>query len=145
MATFGERLKELRKSKGYTQQQLADVFSLSKSSISRYEKELQLPETSTLPKLAEFFGVSLDYLMGNDGDDNMNPCDTDIGEIVIPEEYLSKYKVTSRDKKQYVLHLKQVTEAFFMNKEFDEEDKKEILDAMTEIFWQAKAMNKRKK
>lgn len=145
MTTFGERLKELRKSKGYTQQQLADIFSLSKSSISRYEKNLQLPEASTLPRIAEFFGVSLDYLMGHDGEDNERLYEFNIDDIVIPEDYLEKYKVTHMDKKQYVLYFKREIEAFFMNDEFDEEDKKEILDTMSEIFWQAKAMSKRKK
>jgi transcriptional regulator with XRE-family HTH domain len=65
-------------------------------------------------------------------------------ELEIPKDYLDKYKVTSRDKKQYFESMKQSTAAFFMNDEFDEEDKKELLDTMTEIFWQAKAMNKRK-
>lgn len=145
MATFGERLKELRKSKSYTQQQLADVFQLNKSSISRYEKDLQLPEASTLPKIAEFFQVSLDYLMGNDGTSEESHNDIYSEDITIPEDYLTKHKVTSTDKKQYASYLKQAAEAFFMDDEFDEDDKKEILDTMTEIFWQSKAINKRKK
>lgn len=68
MATFGEKFKKLRKSKSLTQEQLADLFYLNKSSISRYEKDKQMPEIELLQKFAEFFGVSMDYLLGK--------CDT---------------------------------------------------------------------
>ena len=52
--------------------------------------------------------------------------------------YNNNYKVSSIDKRQYIEHMKNANEAFFMSDEFDEEDKKEFLDTMTEIFWQAK-------
>lgn len=65
--------------------------------------------------------------------------------INVPEEYSSQYKVTSRDKKQYLEEMKKANEAFFMDDEFNEEAKKEMLDLMSELFWEAKAMNKRKK
>lgn len=64
MSTFGERVKELRLDKGLTQQELANSFYLNKSSISRYEKNKQIPELETLEKLSDFFEVSLDYLLG---------------------------------------------------------------------------------
>ncbi|MBC5627558.1 helix-turn-helix transcriptional regulator [Clostridium sp. NSJ-6] len=63
MITFGERLKELRNSKKLTQKQLADIFYLNKSSISRYENNSQMPENEILQKLADFFEVSIDYLL----------------------------------------------------------------------------------
>lgn len=63
MSTFGERVKELRLDKGLTQQELANFFYLNKSSISRYEKDKQIPELETLEKLSDFFEVSLDYLL----------------------------------------------------------------------------------
>lgn len=65
-------------------------------------------------------------------------------ELEIPQEYTDRYKVTSRDKRQYLDHMKKATEAFFMDDEFDEEDKKAYLDAITELFWHAKVTNKRK-
>lgn len=64
MTTFGERLKELRTFKNLTQDELAKKFYLNKSSISRYEKDQQIPEMPTLEKLALFFDVSIDYLLG---------------------------------------------------------------------------------
>lgn len=64
MSSFGERLKELRKDFNLTQEQLANKFFLNKSSISRYENGTQLPEHDQLEKIADYFGVSIDYLLG---------------------------------------------------------------------------------
>ena len=50
--------------KRLTQQQLADVFYLNKSSISRYENNSQIPENELLQKIADYFEVSVDYLLG---------------------------------------------------------------------------------
>ncbi|WP_446897479.1 helix-turn-helix domain-containing protein [Clostridium sp. LBM24168] len=135
---FSVRLKELRLKKGLTQKELAEKLNMQNTAISKYELNERKPDIDTLNQLANFFNVSADYLLGNA--DTREP---EI-EINIPKEYTDKYKVTSRDKKQYLEHMKKANEAFFMNDEFDEEDKKEILDTMSEIFWKAKAMNKRK-
>ncbi|MBZ9685531.1 helix-turn-helix domain-containing protein [Clostridium estertheticum] len=64
MATFGERFKKLRMEKGLTQDKLAQNFSINKSSISRYEKNAQVPENPALQAFADFFKVSMDYLLG---------------------------------------------------------------------------------
>ena len=60
MATFGDRLKILRTENHLTQEELANNFFLNKSSISKYEKNLQLPENNLLREIAKFFDVSLD-------------------------------------------------------------------------------------
>ena len=64
MANFAERLKEERLKKNLNQTQLAEYLYLDRSSISKYETGKQIPETPTLEKLSDFFGVSLDYLLG---------------------------------------------------------------------------------
>ena len=46
---FQERIRLLRKQKGYTQQQLADIFHISKSNINYYEKSTRAPRLSTSP------------------------------------------------------------------------------------------------
>lgn len=64
MPTFGERFKALRKEKGLTQEKLAKHFFLNKSSISRYEKNQQMPEMDALQSFADYFEVSIDFLLG---------------------------------------------------------------------------------
>lgn len=62
--TFGQRLKELRLSKRMTQEDLGKLMNVSKSSVSLYEKDERTPDQETLIKTANFYGVTLDYLLG---------------------------------------------------------------------------------
>ena len=61
---FGLRLRELREKKRLSQQQLADWLGLTRSSISTYENNTQTPPAYTLFRLADIYGVSVDYLLG---------------------------------------------------------------------------------
>lgn len=61
--TFGTRLKQLRLSEKLTQTELADILHVQKSSISRYENDKQIPEVNLLIKLADYFKVSVDFLL----------------------------------------------------------------------------------
>lgn len=63
-AVFGERLKELRIEKGVGQNKLAKDLGLSNASISYWENGKQEPSASAVYKLALYFGVSADYLLG---------------------------------------------------------------------------------
>ena len=58
------RLKELRESKGLTQKQVADVIGYSVLSYARYEKGEREPDIATLKTLADYFDVSVDYIIG---------------------------------------------------------------------------------
>lgn len=64
MATFNERLKELRKEKNVTLEQMAKDLETTKATLSRYENGLRDPKTEITNKFAEYFNVSVDYLMG---------------------------------------------------------------------------------
>lgn len=61
---FGDRLKKLRKEKGMTQEELAQKFNTGKASISHYESNRRFPDASTIKKYADFFGVTVDYMLG---------------------------------------------------------------------------------
>lgn len=60
------RLKELRKQKGLTQQGLADEISVSKITVLRWENEERQIKPEKAQQLADFFGVSVGYLLGYD-------------------------------------------------------------------------------
>lgn len=62
--TFGERLKELRMEKELTQIELGTKFNLGKTAISLYETNARFPDKDILEKMADFFKVSVDYLLG---------------------------------------------------------------------------------
>ena len=62
---FAERLKQLRKSSGITQEQLAAIIGVERSSIGKYEGRSQtIPSDDVKYRIAEYFGVTVDYLMG---------------------------------------------------------------------------------
>lgn len=63
---FKERLKQLRKMRGLSQVALADKVGISKSTIGAYETEDRKPSREALKTLSEFFGVSIDYLLGDE-------------------------------------------------------------------------------
>lgn len=59
-------LKEIRKSRGYTQTELANKMGVTQATFSYWEKENRTPDIHTAVKLADILGVSVDYLLGVD-------------------------------------------------------------------------------
>lgn len=72
MAKFSERIKALRKEKGLSQAALGSVIDVKQDSIYIYEKGLNYPEVRKLIALADYFGVSLDYLVGRTDNPEIN-------------------------------------------------------------------------
>ena len=64
MATFGELLAELRQDRHLTQEQLGKVIYVTAGTISNYENDVHFPDVEKLIVLADFFGVTTDYLLG---------------------------------------------------------------------------------
>lgn len=64
MSKFSERLKELRKEKKMTQEQLAKKLNMSRSSVEMYEKGEREPGFETQEAIADLFNVDIDYLFG---------------------------------------------------------------------------------
>ncbi len=61
---LGQRLKELRESKGLTQKQLSEKLNIHSVTYLHYEKEQREPPLSLLADIAKFYDVSVDYLLG---------------------------------------------------------------------------------
>lgn len=64
MQIFSTRLRELRKSAGLTQQQLAEQLNIRQQSYTRYESGVGEPNLETVALIAKIFDVSCDYLLG---------------------------------------------------------------------------------
>lgn len=72
MATFNQRMKELRAEENITLEELAKALSTTKSTLSRYENNLRTPNADFINQLAKYFNVSVDYLLGNSNDKNID-------------------------------------------------------------------------
>lgn len=68
-----ERLVNLRKTHGYTQQRVAEALGISRGAYANYEIGTREPDAETLSALAELYGVSVDYLVGRT--DNPTPAE----------------------------------------------------------------------
>lgn len=62
---FSEKLKTLRKKHQLTQEQLAEKLSVSRNAVAKWESGAGLPDIENIKNIALFFGVSVDYLVGN--------------------------------------------------------------------------------
>ena len=60
--TFADNLVWLRREKGFSQEQLADLMDVSRQAVSKWETQISLPDISILPLIASFFGITMDVL-----------------------------------------------------------------------------------
>lgn len=63
---FSQKLLELRKKRGFSQEDLAEKLNVSRQAISRWEMGSAMPDSSNLLKISDLFGVSIDSLLHED-------------------------------------------------------------------------------
>lgn len=73
MSTFSNRLRELRREKQLTQEDLAKALKISKSAISMYENGNREPDFETLEAIADYFNVDMNYLLGKQSAKSVSP------------------------------------------------------------------------
>ena len=88
---LSEKLYELRKKDGLSQEQLAERLGVSRQAVSKWESGKAVPESDTLISISEYFDVSLDYLMKED--------DSAASEPVIGAENVQPTNNTGREKR----------------------------------------------
>lgn len=70
---LSEKIRDLRKKSGLSQEELAEKLDVSRQAVSKWELGAAVPTADKLLELSDFFGVSLDYLMRFDSDNSENP------------------------------------------------------------------------
>ena len=61
--SLGARISEMRKRKGITQDQLAEVMGVSSQAVSKWENDISCPDITALPQLADYFNITVDELL----------------------------------------------------------------------------------
>ena len=97
---IGERLLDLRKDAGLTQTQLAAALKINKHSVSAYEREKNEPSDAIKIAIAEYFGVSVDYLLGLT--DDPRPYDSAAAVIRLPAGLPKQALASLRDYAAYL-------------------------------------------
>lgn len=64
--TLGQKLKEIRKRFGLSQESLAEIMNVSRQAITKWESDDGLPDVSNLQELSKVFNLTVDYLLDND-------------------------------------------------------------------------------
>ena len=90
-----KNLKSLRIKKGISQQHLAGVLGISQQSVNKYENHNVEPDISILIAMAEFFGTTVDYLIGRDN----NPDLLDISPSAHEKKLISQYRSLNDSEK----------------------------------------------
>jgi transcriptional regulator with XRE-family HTH domain len=80
MATFGQRLREIRTEHNLTQKDLAKMFKVSESAIGMYERDEREPSFKFTNDVADRFGVTTDYLHGRTDKRGSKSSNTDMNE-----------------------------------------------------------------
>jgi len=99
VTSFGERLTELRKAAGYTQQELADELGITRRMVIYYERESDFPPAAFLPDLAHLLGVTADELLGIKPMKKMKKPDTRL------QRRMQKIEKMSAAKRRQVLQV----------------------------------------
>ena len=66
--TLGQKLKEIRKKFGLSQEQLAEIINVSRQAITKWETDAGLPDTENLKELSRIFEISINYLLDNNNE-----------------------------------------------------------------------------
>jgi len=98
MIKFSDRLKQLRKEKEMSQEELGKIFGTGKAAICNYEKNVRIPPADKIAEYANYFNVSIDYILGKS--ETRNPEKPDAYEIII--EKAKSFQITPERLEQLI-------------------------------------------
>ena len=87
--SFGNNLVNLRKQKGWSQDELADNLNLSRQAVSKWENDLSMPDVDNVKKISKVFSVGIDDLLNND----------------VPKDKAVSLDINKQDKKDKIINL----------------------------------------
>lgn len=100
-----KNLRELRQSKGVSQQKIADAIHVSQQSVNKYENHNIEPDINTLIKIADYFNVSVDYLIGRTEIQQQADALTLSDLSCTEEQMIKKFRLLSDKQKEFVVNM----------------------------------------
>ena len=94
-SNFGENLKQLRKSRGLTQKDFGTMVGLSKAVVSKYETGMGYPSFDVLVRIAQYFGVTTDYLLGVVRGKIIDVSELSDSQIAAINQLISEFKIAN--------------------------------------------------
>lgn len=132
---YGQRLKKLREETGLSQKELTDRLMINRSTYARYETSSTQPDFDTLNKLANYFNVTIDYILGR----------TDIKRTSLEsnESLTKNEKDIAKRMKELAESLEKTQGLAFDGEPMSDEAKESLLEAMEFAVRTAKKINKK--
>ena len=96
-AEFSERIKILGEEKGMSQVELAKRLGVHRSIVSSYENQTRLPSIRMLSKLAYFFNVSMEYLLGINKNKTIDVSDLTPEQVSAINAVIEQFKLSNKD------------------------------------------------
>ena len=93
---FGTTLKKLRLQRNLTQKELGSFIGLSKAVVSKYETGIGYPNFDTLICIADFFGVTTDYLLGVEKEKTINVSTLTDSQIALLQHLISEFNASNK-------------------------------------------------
>lgn len=124
MSILSERLKALRNEAGKTQEEMSKLIGISRSTYAEYERGKNKPPIQKLQIIADYFGVTVDYLMGNS---SSKP----VKNIVDVSSTIEKI----------INHLENDTTLTFDGKDITKESKEMLIDSLKNTLKMVKIIN----
>ena len=93
--TLGQKIKDMRKQMGISQEMLGEILNISRQAITKWETDAGVPEVYNLQELAKVFGVPVDYFL-SDKSTSYNTKQLDID--------ITKYRSNGEDNVQIIRH-----------------------------------------
>lgn len=129
------RIREIRKERGLSGVEVASYLNITPQYLYGFERETRTLSAEMATKLAEYFGVSVDYLLGLT--DKVNESKKQIEkENNIPEW------ATAKDVADFKKMLETEQPVLFDGVPIEGEKRQRVLDILTGLFWEAKELNK---
>lgn len=120
---FAKRLIDLRENKNILQKDLANILNVEQATVSQWENGKRIPDSETLIKIANYFNVSVDFLIGNDKREKIASKEQEMKEkealknLLIKNGYMKDNEDLSDDE------LDKLMKFLNANKEFIKENK----------------------
>lgn len=119
-ATLGNKIKNLREKNNLSQKELAKILNIANSTLSQYESDVRVPSDDIKILIADYFNVSLDYLLGRPNKYNASKEKSKVSELEedFPEGISVLYRANkSLTPEQKEMMLRMIKATFFEDDE----------------------------
>lgn len=105
MTSIAERLKNLRSTKGVNQDTAAEACDMSRVALARYETGARIPRAENAARLADYYGVTVDYLLGREDQPAPAPAQEKAPDDDLTARIMAKARIMNEEELKRLLRI----------------------------------------